>query len=110
MAATAGKTPQNKGQAREGPRRVGRGAQGRDEGAGEERGSELPGMWTQEGAALGSQPLKLNKEGCGSTDAGTVGKDSWQNRGGKRTKTGKKSSLAQKCGRQPCGVGQLSST
>ena len=110
MAATARKTPQNKGQAREGPRRVGRGAQGRDEGAGEERGSELPGMWTQEGAALGSQPLKLNKEGCGSTDAGTVAKDSWQNRGGKRTKTGKKSSLAQKCGRQPCGVGQLSST
>lgn len=84
--------------------------QRRDKGAGEGQGTELPGMWIQGGAALGSRPLRLNKEGCGAMVAGTVGKDSWQNRGGKRTKTGKESSLAQKCGRQPRGVGQLSST
>lgn len=51
-------------------------------------------MWIQDGAALGSRPLKLNKEGCGATVTGTVGKDSWQNRGGKRTKTGKKKQLS----------------
>lgn len=53
--------------------------QRRDKGAGEGQGTELPGMWIQGGAALGSRPLKLNKEGCGAMVAGTVGKDSWQN-------------------------------
>ena len=68
--------------------------QRRDEGGGEGRGTELPGMWIQDGAALGSRPLKLNKEGCGATVTGTVGKDSWQNRGGKKTKAGKKKQLS----------------
>lgn len=37
--------------------------QRRDKGAGEGQGTELPGMWIQGGAALGSRPLRLNKRG-----------------------------------------------
>lgn len=49
-------------------------------------------MWIQDGAAL-DPGLKLNKEGWGHGHRDRV-KDSWQNRGGKRTKTGKKKQLS----------------